>query len=57
MNDLIFDVCCLILYGSIFILLFGIINGLFEFACKHIPSFNTWINKIVGTDDDWEGEE
>lgn len=57
MNDLIFDVCCLMLYGSIFILLFGIIIGLFEFACKHIPSFNTWVNKIVGTDDNWESEE
>lgn len=57
--DMIFDICCLMVFMGGFALLFGIAELVFDLACKHIPAFNAWVNDFIGLDnddDDWESE-
>ena len=54
--DMVFDMCCVIAFCSGFAVLLGVFGWVFEFACKHIPALDTWVNNFIGYDedeDDW----
>lgn len=57
--DRIFDLCYVIVFCSGFVMMLGVFGWIFEFACKHIPAFDTWVNNFIGydeDDEDWESE-
>lgn len=57
--DMIFDMCCVIVFVSGFAVMLGVFNWVFEFACRHIPALDTWVNNFIGIDEDdedWESE-
>lgn len=56
--DRIFDLCYVIVFCCGFVVMLGVFGWIFEFMCKHIPAFDTWVNNFIGCDEDddedWE---
>lgn len=52
MNNLIFDMCYVTILVSCFAVMISVCGWVFEFICKHIHAFGTWVNNLIGIEDD-----
>lgn len=50
MNDMVFEVCYLVLFMSGFSILIGLGNLVFDIAYKYVPRFRKWADDFIGED-------
>lgn len=50
MNDMVFEVCYLVLCMTGFFILIGLGNLVFDIAYKYVPRFRKWADDFIGED-------